>query len=220
MLPETLGVGDEDDDGGNDCKGSSSPDSSSCNSEILVEDKGAVAFQRLAGKMRLEEPVSPSVRKKKLLGGAGCGVKFGSVRVHTHNLTLGDNPGGTAGPPVEMTWDPQDSLHYSTVDEFAIQEHGLEDSLVNHGGVHRMTPAQRQEIAAREHTAGSIRRIEIQIHEIRKERLKSRAEDLAEAEKKDAERKAKNMKHQQHGNEQGGRKKKFFGGFLKSFFVA
>lgn len=133
--------------------------------------------------------------KKKKKGTGGGGVRFGSVRVRTHELTLGDNPGGkTGGVPLALEWDPKDSTRYENIDEFAVKYHGARDSLVDHEKAHRLKPGERNLIAARHHTPGSIRKIQMEVHEIRKERKESSVEDIVAAEKNDHKRQAAKKK--------------------------
>lgn len=117
--------------------------------------------------------------KKHLQRKKGGGVHFGSVRVRTHELTLGDNPGGQVGLPLTLEWDPMDSTRFANVDDFAKKYHGQEDTMDEHHPAHRLAVGLRQEIAAQGHSAGSLRRVQREIHEIRRERIKSSKEDPA-----------------------------------------
>mmetsp|Transcript_11426 Transcript_11426/g.21810 ORF Transcript_11426/g.21810 Transcript_11426/m.21810 type:complete len:175 (-) Transcript_11426:143-667(-) len=120
--------------------------------------------------------------KKKDRKKAG-GVQFGSVRVRTHNMTLGDNPGGTmVGPPMTLEWNPADSTRFSNVEEFAVKYHGEPNAEDIHRPAHKLPPTLRQKIAAQDHSAGSIRRIQTEMFEIRDGRKKSSQEDPALAE--------------------------------------
>ena len=104
-------------------------------------------------------------------------VHFGSVRVHTHALTLGDNPSAkTVGPPLALDWEVQESFRFSNVDEFSLKYHGTRDSLVNHHA-EVLPGGLRQQIASQEHSAGSIRHMQQEIFEIRQHRKQSAAED-------------------------------------------
>lgn len=193
---------------------SETQDSNSVGSDLGNE--AASAFQHLAAISKVseddDENDDPSSKKASKNKHGGGGVQFGSVRVHTHKLTLGDNPGGKeAGPPVEFEWGHQESLRYGNIDEFALHEHGVRDSRVIHDKAQRLEAAERQRIAARDHSAGSIRKIQMQIHEIRSHRAKSKEEDLAEAEKQDALLNAKKRKAAQQ-------KKQGFGAFFKRVF--
>lgn len=133
----------------------------------------------------------------------GGGVHFGSVRVRTHNMTLGDNPGGTmSGPPLTLEWDPADSTRFSNVEDFAVKYHGEATAEDTHRPAHRLDFRLRQQIAAQGHSAGSIRRVQKEIFDIRDERKKSSKEDPSIAEKQ-------NLTHKsQRGN----------GGFLQRLF--
>ena len=139
---------------------------------------------------------------KKEVGG---GVHFGSVRVRTHDLTLGDNPGGIVGIPLTLEWDPTDSTRYANVDDFATKFHG--NATEEHHPAHRLEAKLRQQIAAEHHSAGSIRRVQMEVHEIRTERKKSSQEDPVAAEEK-ANKKSGSKKERHHGG----------GGFLQRFF--
>lgn len=137
------------------------------------------------------------------------GVHFGSVRVRTHEMTLGDNPGClTPGPPLTLEWDPTESTRFANVDEFAETYHGQDADKEEHHPAHRLEGRLRQQIAAQHHSAGSIRRVQMEVYEIRADRKKSSQEDptaVAETVEKVDSKKA--TKHQ-HGG----------GGFLNRFF--
>ena len=147
--------------------------------------------------------------KKKKNRGA---VHFGSVRVRTHELTLGDNPGGlTRGPPLTLAWDPTDSTRFSNVDEFAVKYHGVAEDQVVHEPAHILEASLRQQIAAAQgHSAGSIRRIQAQVHEIRQGRKQSSQEDpLSIPEEGHVTKNTTNNHHHKHAKK---------GGFLQRLF--
>ena len=122
--------------------------------------------------------------KKHLQRKKGGGVHFGSVRVRTYELTLGDNPGGLVGLPLTLEWDPMDSTRFANVDDFAKKYHGKDDTMDEHHPAHRLAAGLRQEIASQGHSSGSLRRVQREIHEIRAERKQSSKEDPAKVEAK------------------------------------
>ena len=53
------------------------------------------------------------------------GVRFGTVRIHTHPITLGDNPAVKHGLPMELGWDHVNSETFD-LEEFEQMEGGRE----------------------------------------------------------------------------------------------
>lgn len=155
-----------------------------------------------AGDQVSEELLAPTTPPKQRKPRKGGGVRFGSVRVRTHALTLGDNPGATtaAGPPLGLEWEPQNSTRFENINEFSLAEHGKRDSMVIHQKAKKFAPSERQQIAARTHRQASIKKIQMEVREIREEREKSKAEDIAEAEKKEVA----SHQHNKGGKKKGG----------------
>jgi hypothetical protein len=62
-----------------------------------------------------------SYRSAMRSGSSGCSkrsnISFGSVSVHTHNVTLGDNPAVRKGPPLSLEWKSVKSERFN-VDEY------------------------------------------------------------------------------------------------------
>lgn len=90
-------------------------------------------------------------------------VSFGTVRVHQHRLTLGDNPGVSTGVPLTLGWDVEDSETYdlqSFERNNASEEHKLS----------RITRGKRELIASEHHSRGSILQRGNEVREIKKSR--------------------------------------------------
>lgn len=116
-------------------------------------------------------PVSHEQERRR--GGGkedGSGVRFGGVRVHTHKMILGDNPGGrtTTGPPVTLNWDVEASEQYSTIDGFAREYYGRNDSLRPSARI--ISGTQRREIAAADNSDDVIEEVQKQVRTIRNSR--------------------------------------------------
>jgi len=97
------------------------------------------------------------------------GVKFGMVNIHTHDITLGDNPSVSRGPPLALNWNAVNSEHFT-----------LEDYENRFGPAGR---AKKVSIRTREdwlremgHTTESFNRVCHEIEDIRISRQKSRME--------------------------------------------
>lgn len=150
---------------------------------------------------------------KKESPSRGRGVRFGSVRVHKHNLTLGDNPAAkTVGPPVTLDWKAEENIRYSNIDEFAIDTHGRRDSQVLHATPKKLSSSCRERIAKLDHSAGSIRRIKVELYDIKQGREESSKEDIDRAlALQEEEEKAKQERRQ-------AKKGGLFGGLFKHFF--
>ena len=156
------------------------------------DDGGEVTFQTMAA------------AKKK-----GSGVRFGSVRVHKHNLTLGDNPSTkTVGPPLTLDWNVAESLRYETVDCYSMEEYGKLDSLVQHQKPTTIEGNRRQQIAAIDHSSNSIRKLQYELYDIKQKRIQSSKEDIELATKLEEERQEKLR------NKRGG----LFGGIFHNIF--
>jgi hypothetical protein len=82
---------------------------------------------------------------------ASSGVSFGTVRVHEHRLTLGDNPGVSIGVPLTLGWECDDS---ETYDLEAFERLSKDNNST--GGVHRLTRYKRELIASENHSRDSI----------------------------------------------------------------
>eukprot|EP00977_Amphora_coffeiformis_P001565 scaffold297_cov171-Amphora_coffeaeformis.AAC.14 len=114
-------------------------------------------------------------------------LRFGSVRVAWHRMTLGNNPGGTtAGPPVTLDWEKEGSHRYETVDGYSQEFHHQHPTTTttNQGSsttkrpVYRMSRQQRQDIALQRHTESEIAQIEQEINTIRQARFQSSLEPV------------------------------------------
>jgi len=98
-------------------------------------------------------------------------VNFGVVRVHTHDIVLGDNPSVSQGPPLTLDWDANKSECYS-LDEF--------EKINNSGGHHAKRVSMRtREIWLREmgHSTESFNRVSDEIEHIKTSRQLSRNEE-------------------------------------------
>ena len=122
-----------------------------------------------------------------------AGVRFGSVRVRKHPMTLGDNPGGTAkGPPLTIDWEHVESEHFSTVDGFLAKYSSSTKGM----NLYRLSGQERREIVSAHHSEEDIARAEQEIKMIRLKRQESADEGEEESiksliQKKQAERKEK-----------------------------
>ena len=100
------------------------------------------------------------------------GVRFGSVRVRKHPMTLGDNPGGTAkGPPISIDWEHLESEHFSTVDGFLEKYPSTSGTTV-----FRLSGQERREIVSGRHSEEDIAQAEEEIKTIRLRRQESASE--------------------------------------------
>ena len=71
------------------------------------------------------DEIDPSVdeRPERTSTGPAFGrVRFGSVRLHVHPLTLGTNPSAQTGLPVELEWDAQETQRFASVQDFERDE--------------------------------------------------------------------------------------------------
>uniref|UniRef100_A0A7S3L0Z1 Uncharacterized protein n=1 Tax=Amphora coffeiformis TaxID=265554 RepID=A0A7S3L0Z1_9STRA len=100
-------------------------------------------------------------------------VRFGSVKVRKHPMTLGDNPGGIAkGPPITMDWEHVESEHFSTVDGFLEKYPSTKGT-----NILRLSGQQRREIVSGLHTDEDIAQAEQEIKMIRLKRQESADEE-------------------------------------------
>lgn len=103
----------------------------------------------------------------------GRGVRFGSVRLHTHKRVLGDNPAVRHGPPITFDWAVESSERFQTVDDYS-QELRKEDedrTKERHPKVKRIDGYERTRMLRRVgHTYGSITRVYKDIEKIKKTR--------------------------------------------------
>jgi hypothetical protein len=92
-------------------------------------------------------------------------VSFGSVRIHKHRMSLGDNPGVSTGVPVTLAWEVEESLRFDSIEE-AAKESGKH-------GLHRISRNRREEIANQLHSRSSIVRLQDEIKSIQVSRTAS-----------------------------------------------
>lgn len=130
-------------------------------------------------------------------------VKFGTVHVHVHPMTLGANPEVGYGIPIELAWTKQDSVIYESIDEFeeakkvSIANNQIENDpqLVDEANdptissylprkesrtVRRIPASEREAIATMNHSEDSIRRVTQEILSIQESRNDSRNDKLAQ----------------------------------------
>jgi hypothetical protein len=105
----------------------------------------------------------PSSKKKSA-------ISFGSVKIRTHNLILGDNPAVSQGLPLALAWDHEESMSFSFDDFEEIRETRPKRPL-RISGVDR--EAWLQEIG---HTDGSFSRVSEEIYEIKSSRQQVKQE--------------------------------------------
>jgi len=121
-------------------------------------------------------------------------VRFGSVRVRKHPMTLGDNPGGIAkGPPLTIDWEHIESEHFSTVDGFMAK---YPSCIKGAKSLFRLSGQERRAIVSGHHSDEDIARAESEIKMIRLKRKESAGEEdegsiKSMIRKKQAERKKK-----------------------------
>ena len=106
-------------------------------------------------------------------------IRFGPVDVHFYSMTLGSNPGGTSGPPIELG-EFQMSERFSSVESHFETSHPYrhpnEYKLAN-----RMSRILRDEIVARDHNEDEICHEIKAAFDIRLSRLRSSKEDILKA---------------------------------------
>lgn len=104
-------------------------------------------------------------------------IRFGAVDVASYYMTLGSNPGGTSGPPIELGDQLATSQHFSSVEcHLEISHpyrHPDDYKLAN-----RMSRALREEIVARYHTEDEICHEVKAAFDIRRSRSRSAKEDI------------------------------------------
>ena len=91
----------------------------------------------------------------------GSKVGFSSVEVHSHRLTLGDNPGVSSGIPLTLGWEVEDSEHYDLDDYEKDRAQTLS----------RITRNSREAIAEKHHSRDSIVRVEREVTAIKHSRI-------------------------------------------------
>ncbi|KAL7575571.1 hypothetical protein ACA910_020145 [Epithemia clementina (nom. ined.)] len=109
------------------------------------------------------------------VGSHNSEVKFGNVRIHTHRMTLGDNP-EAKGTPVTIDWEVQES------EELDIDSY--EENQWNSGkdrSVHRIDKRSRDKIALEHHSRESIVKVQNEIMAIKLSREASEREDVRKA---------------------------------------
>jgi hypothetical protein len=121
-----------------------------------------------------DDSFNNSSRTALSLTSASSGVSFGSVRVHEHRLTLGDNPGVSTGIPLTLGWECDDS---ETYDLEAFERLNKEDNST--GGVHRLTRHKRELIASENHSRDSIIKIHREVRSIQLSREDSEQDKAA-----------------------------------------
>eukprot|EP00977_Amphora_coffeiformis_P023110 scaffold12214_cov159-Amphora_coffeaeformis.AAC.1 len=103
-------------------------------------------------------------------------IRFGSVHVASYYMTLGSNPGGTSGPPIELG-EFHRSDHFASVEIHFQTSHPYRDpdeyKLAN-----RMSRALREELVARDHTEDEICHEIKAAFDIQLSRLRSSKEDI------------------------------------------
>jgi hypothetical protein len=85
-----------------------------------------------------------------------------------------------------LDWQVAESQRFSNLDEFALEYHGKRDSQVIHKHAEAISGGLRQEIAAMDHSAGSIRKLQAELYEIRQHRKQAAEEDPTKVEEEDS----------------------------------
>lgn len=102
-------------------------------------------------------------------------VHWGNVRVHTHKLKLGCNPGMLLfGPPLTIDWKADVVQDFPSPEEF--YEHYHKGRPAGSAPVYRMTHFVRNEIAAESDSLEDIRAVENEVQMIRQSREQSAKE--------------------------------------------
>jgi len=97
------------------------------------------------------------------------GVKFGMVNIHTHDITLGDNPSVSRGPPLALNWDAVNSEHFS------LEEY--ENKFGPAGDAVKVSIRTREDwLREMGHTTESFNRVCHEIEDIQISRQKSKKE--------------------------------------------
>ena len=138
-------------------------------------------------------------------------VRFGSVRVHKHRMTLGDHP-SARGLPVMLAWEVDDS---EEIDLAAFQERQREKSEYEQRqepGLRRLDMFAREEIARRNHTRESLTKVQVEMFQIQKSRMASKNDNVDQAARRE-ERQRRRKQKRGHKREANG-----LGHGLKSFF--
>jgi hypothetical protein len=101
-------------------------------------------------------------------------VSFGVVRIHTHDITLGDNPAVSTGPPLELEWDHCASESYD-VDYYEKMNEGACRSP-------KRISVSRREAMLREkgHSCSSFTRVSKEIESIQAMRKETKEEKRKE----------------------------------------
>ena len=135
-------------------------------------------------------------------------VSFGGVTIHIHNLTLGDNPGGSTrdGPPLTIEWENNHTLRFNSVDEYR-KEHAAignyyrlqrqdggpndDDDLAEQRRdgrrAKKIEGKLRSSIAALDHTPNDLKKTLVDIYKLRQQRLQSKNDDIEKELEKEEE---------------------------------
>lgn len=134
--------------------------------------------------------------EEDLLPASQSGVSFSTVQVHTHRLTLGDNPGKcsvdlqrisfwgvrslvalllisiqlagvSSGVPLTLGWDVEESESFANVEDFE-KTHQSKRNKYNPTGL--IGPTARQEIASAKHSRESITKVTSLVKDIKQSR--------------------------------------------------
>jgi len=97
-------------------------------------------------------------------------VHFGSVRMYTHTLILGDNPSVTGGFPLTVGWKAVSSELYDSVDEFE-RDQLHHKSVMDDGlcGPQRISASDRERIVREAgHSRSNLKRVFREIDDIQR----------------------------------------------------
>jgi hypothetical protein len=105
-------------------------------------------------------------------------ISFGSVSVHTHPVTLGDNPAVSTGLPVTLDWKPVNSVCFD-IDEYERMCQGRREK------AEKIHSADREAwLREKGYTKECFKRVEREINEIKASRRQSREKSASNADLK------------------------------------
>jgi hypothetical protein len=105
-------------------------------------------------------------------------ISFGSVSVHTHPVTLGDNPAVSTGLPVTLDWKPVNSVCFD-IDEYERMCQGRREK------AQKIHSADREAwLREKGYTKECFKRVEREINEIKASRRQSRGKLASKADPK------------------------------------
>lgn len=130
---------------------------------IKVRDSNSTKGAHSSSSMRPVLPTSESSKGASTRSNDSK-VSFGSVRIHKHRMSLGDNPGVSGGVPVTLAWEKEESVNYETID-------AAEENLTHE--LRRISKNRREAIAAEHHSRNSVTLAVKEVQSIQESRFDS-----------------------------------------------